>query len=68
MYYQLNSTQIQLLQESIESYIEKLQWSTNLSYNPESKVESLLQINRVFIGSTTLEDVEDEFLHPLCDL
>lgn len=64
----LSSSQIELLQESIEAYVEKLQWSTRLTYNPESKIDSLLQINRILMNSSSTEEVEDESLHPICDL
>jgi len=64
----LTSSQIELIQESIEAYVEKLLWSTDLSYNPEIKVKPLLEINKVLTASTLFEEFEVEFLHPICDL
>ena len=64
----LTDSQIQLLQESIEAYVEKLQWDTSLRHSTANKIDSLLQINRILMCSITSKEVESEFLHPLCDL
>ena len=62
MYYQLNSSQIRLLQESIESYIEKLQWSTTLGYSPQDDLPNLVrEIRELYQKALLIQEVSGEF-------
>lgn len=68
MNYHLTQKQVKLIQDSLEFYVEHLQWSSVFDGGDiPNKIESLLEINRVLMNQPSQEIVELDYPHLLCD-